>query len=82
MTVVGSDSDLFVDYDLDRTLKPFCSCDDFHFRVLGGSIPECYHLLAVKEALKSGVLSEIEFKDEEMPSFLKALISDVFRNIS
>ena len=82
LTVVGTDTDHLVDYDPNSPSKSYCSCDDFHFRVLSGSVPECYHLLAAKEALREGIYSVIEFSDDELPGFMKALITDVFRHLS
>jgi len=80
-TVVGRESDFLIDFDPKGKSKPFCSCDDFHFRVLSGRVPDCYHLLAAKEAVSSGLYSVIDFRDDEMSDFLKALISDMFQHI-
>ena len=41
-TVVGNEGDLLVDPDPE---KPFCSCEDFHYRVMSGKVAECYHLI-------------------------------------
>ncbi|MDA4111195.1 MAG: hypothetical protein OK439_01545 [Thaumarchaeota archaeon] len=76
-TVVGRDRDFFIDPGLENH-RPYCSCNDFHFRVLGGLIPECYHLLAARTASENEMYSVIEFSDEEFPGFLRALISDNF----
>ena len=62
--------------------KSYCSCSDFYFRVLSERIPECYHLLAVKIALKEEMYSVIDFNDEEFAPFLRALVKDNFRNVS
>jgi predicted nucleic acid-binding Zn finger protein len=80
-TVVGSEGDFLVEYDPEGRIQPFCSCDDFHFRVLGGSIAECYHLIATRKAKETNRFSTITFSDEEFKPFLRALIDDVFANI-
>ncbi len=74
-TVVGTEGDFLVDFDNER---PFCSCDDFHFRVLGGKIPECYHLIAARKAVEEGQYADVEFSDEEFAPFLRALVKDMF----
>jgi predicted nucleic acid-binding Zn finger protein len=79
-TVVGRECDFLV--DIPPKSREYCSCDDFYFRVLSGKVPECYHLTAVKEARDRNMYSVVEFSDEEMPGFLKALISDIFNNTS
>jgi predicted nucleic acid-binding Zn finger protein len=75
-TVVGSDRDFLVHF---QTQKPYCSCNDFHFRVLSGHVPECYHLLAAKTAAANEMYSVVEFSDDEFSGFMKALVSDIFR---
>lgn len=77
-TVVGTESDSFIDFDPGDLGKPYCSCGDFYFRVLSGKVPECYHLVAAREAVKEGMYSVVEFSDEELLGFLNALISDIF----
>ncbi len=44
---------------------PFCDCNDFYFRVIGGEKPICYHILAqaISEAL--GLFEEVELGDSE-----------------
>lgn len=44
---------------------PFCDCNDFYFRVIGGEKPICYHILAqaISEAL--GLFEEVELGDRE-----------------
>jgi len=79
-TVVGRDCDFLVDFETGD--KTYCSCSDFYFRVLSGRIPECYHLLAAKVALKEEMYSVIDFSDEEFAPFLKALVIDIFQNVS
>ena len=76
-TVVGTEGDFLVDFEGDNE-HPFCSCDDFHFRVLGGKVPECYHLMAARNAVEEGRYSVIEFSDEEFAPFLRALVRDLF----
>jgi predicted nucleic acid-binding Zn finger protein len=72
-TVVGRLGDEFIDPE-----KPFCSCSNFFFRVLGGREEICYHLLSHKIASKSGKVDVIEFSDEEYGPYLVATIRDVF----
>lgn len=79
-TVVGKDGDFLVDIETDRA-KQYCSCSDFHFRVLSGKVPECYHLIAARTALKEGKYSTTKFSDEELNSFLKALLKDSFSHL-
>ncbi len=81
-TVVGTEGDALVDYDLSGGREQYCSCNDFHFRVLGGSVSECYHLIAAREAREENHYSKIDFSDEEYASFLRSLLSDIFSRIS
>ncbi len=81
-TVVGRDCDFLVDLDLESQDKSYCSCSDFYFRVLSERIPECYHLLAVKIAMKEEMYSVIDFSDEEFARFLRALVKDNFQNVT
>jgi predicted nucleic acid-binding Zn finger protein len=78
-TVVGSDRDFLVDFGNDNP-KPYCSCNDFHFRVLSGRVPECYHLLAARTAAENEMYSVVEFSDDEFAGFMRALVSDNFSN--
>jgi predicted nucleic acid-binding Zn finger protein len=80
-TVVGREGDFLVDCSQDPTTNPYCSCNDFHFRVLGGKVGECYHLTALKTAMAEGQYAQVEFNDEEYEAFLKALLHDVFSNL-
>jgi predicted nucleic acid-binding Zn finger protein len=73
ITVVGRLGDEFIDPE-----KPYCSCSNFFFRVLGGREEICYHLLSYKIAAKTGWLDITEFSDEEYGEYLKAVIRDVF----
>jgi len=81
-TVLGSDGDSLVDYDPLEKRPPYCSCEDYHFRVLGGKIPECYHLIATKQARSKKLYSEVTFSDDEFEGFLTALLTDLFSRIS
>jgi predicted nucleic acid-binding Zn finger protein len=71
-TVVGRNGDEFVDPE-----KPFCSCEHFFFRVMGGKEQPCYHLLAESIAAETQRFSDTEFHDEEFLSFLKLLSHDL-----
>lgn len=81
-TVVGGECDLLIDCEPSGQRKSYCSCDDFHFRVLSGKVPECYHLVGAKLAIQQGMYSVVEFSDEELPGFLTALLKDMFSHIS
>jgi predicted nucleic acid-binding Zn finger protein len=81
-TVVGAEGDALVDYDPSGKRQQYCSCDDFHFRVLGGAVSECYHLIAARKAIEGNHFSKILFSDEEYVGFLKSLLSDIFSRIS
>ena len=72
-TVVGRLGDEFID-----PAKPYCSCSNFFFRVLGGREEICYHLLSHKIATKTGKIDVVEFNDEEYGPYLVATIRDVF----
>jgi predicted nucleic acid-binding Zn finger protein len=72
-TVVGRLGDEFIDPE-----KPYCSCSNFFFRVLGGREEICYHLLSHKIASKTGKIDVVEFSDEEYAPYLVATIRDVF----
>jgi predicted nucleic acid-binding Zn finger protein len=80
-TVVGRESDFLVEYDPGKENRQYCACSDFYYRVLSSKIPECYHLLACKIAQKEEMYVVVNFSDEELPSFLKALVSDIFKSI-
>ena len=77
-TVVGREGDTMVLLDYDSNGSPYCSCDDFHYRVLSGTITECYHLIAARRALDQNKYSKIEFSDDEYESFLRSLLKDLF----
>ena len=72
-TVVGRLGDEFLDPQ-----RPYCSCSNFFFRVLGGREDLCYHLLSYRIAAKTGRVDVIEFSDEEYGPYLAATINDVF----
>jgi predicted nucleic acid-binding Zn finger protein len=72
-TVVGRLGDEFIDPE-----KPYCSCSNFFFRVLGGREEICYHLLSHKIASRTGKVDIIQFSDEEYGPYLVATIRDVF----
>ncbi len=72
-TVVGKMGDEFIDPE-----KPYCSCSNFFFRVLGGREELCYHLLSYKIAVKTGRVEVVDFSDEEYAAYLAAAIGDVF----
>jgi predicted nucleic acid-binding Zn finger protein len=74
-TVVGKSGDEFVDPQ-----KPFCSCSNFFFRVLGGSEELCYHLLSYRIARESKKFDTVVFSDDEYSSLLKAIMRDVLTN--
>lgn len=80
-TVVGHEGDVYVSIDQVGRWSPYCSCDDFHFRVLNGEIQECYHLMAAKIALDQKTVSITKFSDDEYELFLDALLKDVFSRI-
>lgn len=55
---------------------PYCSCDDFYFRVLNGKTPLCYHLIAQGLAEAMGRYVTIEEDDSVYSEFLS-----VFRRL-
>ncbi len=71
-TVVGSDGDQLVDAS-----QPYCSCRDFHFRLLTDKEEECYHLLALKMSKESDLYDIIEFQDEEYAYFIRGLLEEL-----
>ena len=73
ITVVGRLGDEFIDPD-----KPYCSCSNFFFRVLGGREETCYHLLSYRMAAETGRLDVVKFSDEEYGAYLAATVRDVF----
>ena len=77
VTVVGRLGDEFVDPE-----KPYCSCSNFFFRVVGGGEETCYHLLSYKLAVKTGRVDVVEFSDDEYGPYLSATVRDVFQVLS
>jgi len=73
ITVVGSLGDEFVDPD-----RPYCSCSNFFFRVMGGREETCYHLLSYTIAERTGRLDVIKFSDDEYGAYFAAAACDVF----
>ena len=73
LTVVGRLGDEFIDPE-----KPYCSCSNFYFRVLGGREEICYHLLSYRIAVKTGRVDVTEFSDDEYGPYLVATVRDVF----
>jgi predicted nucleic acid-binding Zn finger protein len=71
--VVGRLGDEFIDPE-----KPYCSCSNFFFRVLGGREELCYHLLSYKVAAKTGRFDIVELSDEEYGPYMTATVRDVF----
>jgi predicted nucleic acid-binding Zn finger protein len=75
-TVVGSGGDEFIDPE-----KPYCSCGNFFFRVMGGKREYCYHILGYKMALEAGKIEKITFEDEEYSDFFRIVTIDVLDNL-
>ena len=76
LTVIGTLGDEFVDPE-----KPYCSCSNFYFRVLGGREETCYHLLSYTVAAHTGRLDVIQFSDDEYGDYFAAAARDVFEVI-
>jgi predicted nucleic acid-binding Zn finger protein len=81
-TVVGTEGDALVTFNKLDQRQQYCSCDDFHFRVLGGMVSLCYHLIAAKIANEMNQYATIDFSDDEYPDFLRLLLNDIFSRIS
>ena len=73
VSVVGRLGDEFIDPE-----RPYCSCSNFFFRVVGGREEVCYHLLSYKIASKAGRVDVIEFSDDEYGPYFTATVRDVF----
>lgn len=73
ITVVGRMGDEFVDPE-----RPYCSCSNFFFKVVGGREDACYHLLSYKISSRMGMTDVIEFSDDEYGPYLSATVGDVF----
>ncbi|MDG6905941.1 MAG: hypothetical protein JRN20_09175 [Nitrososphaerota archaeon] len=80
-TVTGHECEYLVDFEHKKE-KTYCSCDDFHFRVLSGKVAECYHLVAAKRAKDEERYSVVERKDEDYGDFMTRLLSEIFLHIS
>ena len=72
-SVVGTLGDEFIDPE-----RPYCSCSNFFFRVMGGKEELCYHILSYRIAVKTGRVVVVEFSDDEFGEYLSATIGDVF----
>lgn len=81
-TVVGRECEYLVHCSSSNTDKPYCSCDDFHYRVLSGKTEECYHLVAAKKARAEERYAVNEMPDKDFPGFVKRLLTGMFANIS
>ena len=73
VTVVGRRGDEFLDPE-----RPYCSCSNFYFRVLGGREETCYHLISYQIAAMARKVDAVEFSDEEYGPYLVAAVGDVF----
>jgi predicted nucleic acid-binding Zn finger protein len=73
LSVVGTLGDEFIDPE-----RPYCSCSNFFFRVIGGREELCYHLLSYRIAVRTGRVAVLEFNDDEYGEYLSATIKDVF----
>ena len=71
-TVVGRSGEEFID-----PVKPFCSCRNFFFGVLGGRNQTCYHLLSYEVAKEAGMFDRICMHDEEFEYFTRLLVRDL-----
>jgi len=54
----------------------YCTCNDFFFRVISGEKPSCYHILAVKKAVKEETYSIIEKEDTSYKKMLEDLLKE------
>jgi predicted nucleic acid-binding Zn finger protein len=72
-SVVGTLGDEFIDPG-----RPYCSCSNFFFHVMGGREELCYHLLSYMIATKTGRVAVVEFSDDEYGEYLSAIVKDVF----
>lgn len=81
-TVIGRGCEYLVDLPVSDLRKPYCACDDFHYRVLSGKSEDCYHLVAVKNAIAEERYAVMELQDSDFLSFAKKLMSSIFVNIS
>jgi len=70
-TIVGKAKEHWLDPDFH-----FCSCTSFFFNNLDG-IQNCYHLEALKLAIKKDKFEIIKFSDDEFEDFLSSLILEL-----
>lgn len=56
---------------------PYCSCDDFYFRVLGGKRGVCYHLIAQHLASALDKFTNIELPDKRYSEIIDKLRPDI-----
>ncbi|MCL7383191.1 MAG: hypothetical protein LZ172_02335 [Thaumarchaeota archaeon] len=54
----------------------YCTCNDFFFRVMSGEKPSCYHILAVKKAVKEETYSIVEREDTSYKKMLEDLLKE------
>ena len=80
-TVVGRECEYLV-HPKSNLEKPYCACDDFHYRVLSAKTEEGYHLVAVKRAIAEERYTVVEMQDRDFQGFVKRLLSGIFQNIS
>lgn len=55
---------------------PYCSCEDFYFRVLHRQKPRCYHLEALEIARREKIYEEIEEEDSWYDRLMQEWLSD------
>lgn len=55
---------------------PYCSCDDFYFRVLHRLKPKCYHLEALEIARREKLYEEIEEEDSWYDRLMREWLSE------
>ncbi|HDJ26123.1 MAG TPA: hypothetical protein ENF34_02280 [Candidatus Bathyarchaeota archaeon] len=67
-TVVGREREYLV-----MPKAPYCSCDDFYFRVIDGEIRLCYHVIAQRLAECLNWHEVIECEDEEYEELMGEL---------
>src|SRR5207245_9547850 len=71
LTVVGRDGEEFIDPE-----RPFCSCSNFFFKVLGGGAELCSHLLRYKSASESRRLATVRLSARGYASPLCAIATN------
>lgn len=52
----------------------YCTCNDFFFRVISGEKPSCYHIIAVKKAIREETYSVVEKEDASYARILEDLL--------